>query len=86
MYVCVYIYIYLNHFAIYLKPAQHCKSTTIFFLKLNNEKKKERKKALFLRRHQVTGERVLGDFPDGPVTKSSHSQCRGPWFNAWSGN
>ena len=81
----IYIYIYLNHFAMYLKWAQHCKSTTIFFLKLNNEKK-ERKKALFLRSQQVTVERVLGDFPDGPVAKSSRSQCRGPWFNAWSGN
>ena len=41
-------------------------------------KKKERKKALFLRSQQVTVERVLGDFPDGPVAKSSRSPCRGP--------
>ena len=26
------------------------------------------------------------DFPGGPVTKTSCSQCRGPAFNHWSGN
>ena len=26
------------------------------------------------------------DFPDGPVAKTSHSQCRGPGFDPWSGN
>ena len=24
-----------------------------------------------------------GDFPDGPVTKTPHSQCWGPGFGAW---
>ena len=24
--------------------------------------------------------------PGGPVTKISHSQCRGPRFDPWSGN
>ena len=28
----------------------------------------------------------IGDFPDGPVTKTLHSQCRGPRFNPWSRN
>ena len=27
-----------------------------------------------------------GDFPGGPVAKTLCSQCRGPGFNAWSGN
>ena len=26
------------------------------------------------------------DFPGGPVAKTSHSKCRGPRFNPWSGN
>ena len=26
------------------------------------------------------------DFPGGPVAKTPHSQCRGPRFDAWSGN
>ena len=26
-----------------------------------------------------------GDFPDGPVAKTLHSQCIGPGFNPWSG-
>ena len=26
------------------------------------------------------------DFPAGPVTKTLHSQCRGPGFHPWSGN
>ena len=29
---------------------------------------------------------ILGVFPDGPVVKPPHSQCRGPRFNPWSGN
>ena len=29
--------------------------------------------------------RLLG-LPGGPVAKTSHSQCRGPWFYTWSGN
>ena len=28
----------------------------------------------------------LGDFPDGPVAKTLHSQCSGPRFDPWSGN
>ena len=27
-----------------------------------------------------------GDFPGGPVTKTLHSQWRGPRFDPWSGN
>ena len=27
-----------------------------------------------------------GDFPGGPVAKTLRFQCRGPEFNAWSGN
>ena len=27
-----------------------------------------------------------GDFPDGPLAKTLHSQCRGPEFDPWSGN
>ena len=27
-----------------------------------------------------------GDFPDGPVPKTPHSQCWGPGFDPWSGN
>ena len=27
-----------------------------------------------------------GVFPCDPVAKSPHSQCRAPWFNAWSRN
>ena len=30
-------------------------------------------------------QRKTGDFPDGPVAKTPFSQCRGPWFNPWSG-
>ena len=26
------------------------------------------------------------DFPAGSVTKTPHSQCRGPRFDSWSGN
>ena len=26
------------------------------------------------------------DFPGDPVVKALRSQCRGPRFNAWSGN
>ena len=26
------------------------------------------------------------DFPSGPVAKTTHSQCRGPRFDPWSGN
>ena len=26
------------------------------------------------------------DFPDGPVAKPLHYQCRGPRFDPWSGN
>ena len=25
-------------------------------------------------------------FPGGPVAKTTHSQCRGPGFDPWSGN
>ena len=28
--MCVYIYIYMHHFAVYLKLAQHCKSILYF--------------------------------------------------------
>ena len=27
-----------------------------------------------------------GHFPDGPVAKTLHSQCRGPRFDPWLGN
>ena len=27
-----------------------------------------------------------GTFPGGPVAKTPSSQCRGPWFDPWSGN
>ena len=27
----------------------------------------------------------LQDFPGGPVVKTLCSQCRGPWFDSWSG-
>ena len=30
--------------------------------------------------------REARDFPDGPVAKTSHSQCRGPEFEPWSRN
>ena len=26
------------------------------------------------------------DFPGGPVVKTTHSQCRGPRLDPWSGN
>ena len=29
---------------------------------------------------------VKRDFPDGPVAKTPHSQCRGPRFDPWSRN
>ena len=29
---------------------------------------------------------MAGDFPGGPVAKTPRSQCRGPGFDAWSGN
>ena len=34
-YICVYVYMYIkvNHFAVHLKPIQHCKSTILQFLK-----------------------------------------------------
>ena len=28
----------------------------------------------------------VGDFPRGQMAKTSHSQCRGPGFDPWSGN
>ena len=28
----------------------------------------------------------MQDFLGGPVAKTPHSQCRGTWFNPWSGN
>ena len=28
----------------------------------------------------------LGDFPDGPVANTLHSQHGGPGFDSWSGN
>ena len=33
-----------------------------------------------------TTNRTVRDFPDGPVAKTPHSQCKGPRFNPWSGN
>ena len=30
--------------------------------------------------------KISRDFPGGPVAKTLHSQCRGPWFKPWSGN
>ena len=30
--------------------------------------------------------RSLKDFSGGSVAKTPRSQCRGPWFNPWSGN
>ena len=30
--------------------------------------------------------KVPEDFPDNPVAKTLCSQCRGPWFDPWSGN
>ena len=36
--LCVYIYIYMIHFAVHMKLTQHCKLTIFqFFLKLNEE-------------------------------------------------
>ena len=32
------------------------------------------------------GKKRTGDFPGGLVAKISHSQCKGPGFNPWSGN
>ena len=29
---------------------------------------------------------ISRDFPGGPVTRTLHSQCRGPGFDPWSGN
>ena len=29
---------------------------------------------------------VFVDFPGGPVAKTTHSQCRRPRFDPWSGN
>ena len=29
---------------------------------------------------------ITGDFPGGTVSKTPHSQCRGPRFDPWSGN
>ena len=43
-------------------------------LKIQNNLKRGKKK------------KTLWDFPDGPVAKTLHSQCRGPRFNPWSGN
>ena len=29
---------------------------------------------------------VMGNFPDGLVAETLHSQCRGPRLDPWSGN
>ena len=34
----------------------------------------------------IKRKRFWGDFPGGSVAKISHSQCRGPRFDPWSGN
>ena len=36
MYMCMYIYIWLNHFAVYLKLTQHCKLTILQLRKRKN--------------------------------------------------
>ena len=47
----IYVYVYLNHFAVYLKLTQHCKSTMIQYkiktefkiLKIKCKKKKKKR-------------------------------------------
>ena len=36
--------------------------------------------------YQLLYKNLMGDFPGGPVAKTSCSQCREPRFNPWSGN
>ena len=39
MCVCIYMYIYMNHFAVHQKLTRHCKSTILQFKKMKNFKK-----------------------------------------------
>ena len=47
MCVCIYIYIYLSHFAIHLELTQHCKSNIFYFLR-KRAKPPKSKIAMFL--------------------------------------
>ena len=57
VYVCIYINIKLNHFAVQQKLTQHCKSTILQFKKI---KKKRVNRNLLIRissKRKITGER-----------------------------
>ena len=45
-----------------------------------------RKDSQISQRKEEKLEQVPGDFLGGPVANTPHSQCRGPRFNACSGN
>ena len=88
----MYVYIRPIHGVTQQKPAQHCKAS-ILQIKIS-------KNIIFKRslcfidgyllavsshdRERKKGEK--GDFPGGPVSKTPHSQCRGPGFDPWSQN